>query len=577
VKPLRPAGRTTTPSNGAITPLDDSTVDPPVLGANPFVGLTCGHTARSLGVLLQRTVVEPAVALAGALDATRQLVDIAIGRADIAPDRGDRRFTDPAWATNPMYRRLMQAYLVERGALLRLIDEVDLGHKSRARARFALSLLTEAAAPTNTLLGNPTALARAWQTRGHSLLAGARNLLHDLRHNRGMPSIVDTRPFEVGVNLAATPGQVVHRSDVFELIQYAPSTSEIYERPLVMIPPQINKYYITDLGPGRSLVEHSVAKGIPYFALSWRNATPAQRDWNLGTYVAACKEAVDVACSISNSSTANLLGICAGGVTTACLLGHVAATGERAAHSVTFMVAGLDTAEDSLVGVLASRRAVESARARSARVGVLDGRDLGRVFAWLRPNDLVWNYWVSNYLLGENPPAFDILYWNADTTRLPAALHSDFLDIFTRNALAEPGALQVLGTPIDVSAVTCDAYVVAGSTDHIIPWTAAYRTVQLLGGKSEFVLVSSGHVQAIVNPPGNGKASYWTSPSRRRVRFPEPGAWRERAVEHRGSWWDHWLAWLAERSGPRHPAPSELGNERHPPLEPAPGRYVHLK
>jgi polyhydroxyalkanoate synthase len=554
----------------------DSTVEPPVLGANPFVGLTRAQTAHSLGVLVRRVVREPAVAIRGALGATGQLVDVALGRADVAPDRGDRRFRDPAWGSNPVYRRLMQAYLVERRALLRLVDDVDLDHMSRARARFALSLLTEAAAPTNTLLGNPAALARAWQTRGHSLLAGTRNLLHDVRHNGGMPSMVDTRPFEVGVNLATTHGQVVHRSDVFELIEYAPTTSEVYERPLVMIPPQINKYYITDLARGRSLVEHTVAHGIPYFALSWRNPTPSQRDWDLNTYVAACREAVDIACSITNSSTANLLGICAGGVTTASLLGHLAAAGVRVAHSVTFMVAGLDTGEDSLVGALASRHAVEAARARSARLGVLDGRELGRVFAWLRPNDLVWHYWVSNYLLGEKPPAFDILYWNVDTTRLPAALHSDFLDIFTRNALVEPGALEVLGTPVDLSAVTWDAYVVAGSTDHIIPWTAAYRTVQLLGGASEFVLASSGHVQAIVNPPGNGKASYWTSPPCRRVGVPAASVWREHAVEHRGSWWDHWLSWLGERSGARRPAPSKLGSDCHPPLEPAPGRYVHL-
>ena len=213
-----------------------------------------------------------------------------------------------------------------------------------------------------------------------------------------------------------------------------------------MIPPQINKYYITDLAPGRSLIEHAVAAGIPYFAVSWRNPTPAQRDWNLDTYVAACKEALEVACAVTGSDTANVLGICAGGVTTACLLGHLAATGESLANSVTFMVAGLDMSEESTISELASTRAVEAARARSRRAGVLEGRDLGRVFAWLRPNDLVWNYWVSNYLLGENPPAFDVLYWNADTTRLPAGLHSDFLDIFVDNALAVPGKLHVLGT-----------------------------------------------------------------------------------------------------------------------------------
>ena len=561
------------PSHEAPTTPDD----PPILGANPFVGLTAGQTARSIEALVRRAAVEPGVALSGAVDAARRLVDVAAGRADVAPARGDRRFTDPVWDRNPVWRRIMQAYLVERNAVLKLADDVDLDRKSRARARFALSLLTEAAAPTNSLLGNPVALSRAWQTRGQSLVAGARNLWHDVRHNGGMPSMVDTRPFEVGGNLAVTPGQVVHRTDVFELIQYSPSTETVHERPLVMIPPQINKYYITDLAPGRSLIEHAVASGVPYFAVSWRNPTPAQRDWNLDTYVAACEEAIGVACAVTRSETANVLGICAGGVTTACVLGHLAATDQDLVHSVTFMVAGLDMSEESTISELASTRAVEAARARSRRAGVLEGRDLGRVFAWLRPNELVWSYWVSNYLLGENPPPFDVLYWNADTTRLPAGLHSDFLDIFVDNSLAVPGKLEVLGAPVDLSAVTCDAYVVGGSTDHLIPWTSAYRTTQLLGGKSEFVLASSGHIQAILSPPGSAKAAYWTAPPRSRARPTDATTWRGRAIAHEGSWWDHWLAWLARRSGPRRPAPETHGNEAHPPVEPAPGRYVHLK
>jgi polyhydroxyalkanoate synthase subunit PhaC len=258
----------------------------------------------------------------------------------------------------------------------------------------------------------------------------------------------------------------------------------------------------------------------------------------------------------------------------ACLLGHLAATGEPLVHSATFMVSGLDTEVESMVGMLASTASVEAARTRSQRAGVLDGKDLAAVFAWLRPNDLVWNYWVNNYLLGENPPAFDILFWNADTTRLPAGLHSDFLDLYGTNALANPGTLTVLGTPIDLGKVTCDAYVIAGSTDHIVPWTAAYRTTQLLGGTSEFVLSSSGHIQAIVNPPSNSKASY-------RTRGGEPPddatRWWDESVQEPGTWWNHWTQWLASRSGKEHNANGVLGNAEHPPLEPAPGRYVHLQ
>ena len=354
------------------------TEDAPVLGANAFVGLTSGQARAALARVLERAGTEPKVALGVAFDASRQLLDVAAGRAGIAPERSDRRFTDSAWTSNPLYRRLMQAYLVECAALERLVDDVDLDRKSRERARFAMTLLTQSLAPTNTLLGNPAALKRAWQTRGQSLLAGARNALRDMRHNGAMPSMVDTRPFAVGTNLAVTPGHVVHRGDVFELIQYSPTTPHVYTRPLVMIPPQINKYYITDLAPGRSLTEHAVAAGVPYFTVSWRNPTQAQRDWNLDTYVAACLEAVDIACAITRSRDANLLGICAGGVTTACALGHLAAHGVRRAKSVTFLVAGLETTDESTVGMLASKPAVEVARRRSRRAGVLDGRDLGR-------------------------------------------------------------------------------------------------------------------------------------------------------------------------------------------------------
>ena len=547
--------------------------DPPVLGANPFVGLTRRQVGAALGRLLGRVAFEPGVVVTGGIDAARQLVGVARGRDDLAPDPSDKRFVDPAWVSNPFYRRLLQAYLVQRDALFRLVDEVGLDPKSRERARLALSLVTEAAAPTNTLLGNPSALAKAWQTRGQSLVAGLRHLRHDLRHNGGMPSMVDTRPFKVGENLALTPGEVIHRGELFELIQYAPAGSRTFRRPLVVIPPQINKYYISDLAPGRSFVEHTVAAGIPYFAISWRNPTPAQRDWDLASYVSACQEAIEVACDVGASSDANVAGMCAGGITLACLLGHLAATDESLVNSATFMVAGLDLSSESTVGLRTAAASIEAARARSQRKGVLDGRDLGRMFAWLRPNDLVWNYWVNNYLLGQNPPAFDILYWNADTTNLTAGLHSDFLDLLGTNGLAVPGSIDVLGTPIDLGKVKCDTYVVAGATDHIIPWTAAYQTTQLVSGGSEFVLGSSGHIQAIVNPPGNRKSRFLTRPGPPPA---DPLEWRAGATTNEGTWWDHWLRWLGERSGDQRRAPARLGNRHHAPIEAAPGRYVHL-
>jgi polyhydroxyalkanoate synthase len=546
--------------------------DPQILGANPFVGLTREQVVASLARLGQRIAVEPGAAAATAVGAFAELLRVAVGRSDVTPTRGDRRFTDAVWQQNPVFRRLMQAYLVESDAAHRVIDEVELDTKSRARAHFAMSLLTEALAPTNFLLTNPNAMAKAAQTRGQSVVAGARNRAHDLRHNGGMPSQVDTRPFTVGGNLGITPGHVVHRTEVFELIQYDETATKVHRRPLVVIPPQINKYYITDLAPGRSLVESTVAAGLPYFTLSWHNPTPEHRDWNLDTYAAACHEAIQVACDIAGSDDANVAGVCAGGVTLAALLGHLAATGESSLiNSVTFLVAGLDTTTETTASNLMSRRAVEAARARSLRAGVLAGEDMARVFAWLRPNDLVWNYWVNNYLMGHNPPAFDILYWNNDTTRLPAGLHSDFLDLYLTNGLVE-GTLEVLGTPVDLGKVSCDSFVVAGYTDHLIPWDGAYRTTQLLGGESQFVLSNGGHIQAILNPPDNPKASYFTSDS-----LPATAAqWRDAATQVTGSWWTLWHEWLAARSGTTRARRTRAGNAAHPPLEPAPGRYVHL-
>jgi polyhydroxyalkanoate synthase len=564
----------TQPTNGSTeaTAVPFDATDPVVLGANPLVGLNRRQVTAALGRLLQRMAVEPGVVTATALGAAGQLVEVLVGRSDVAPEPRDRRFVDRAWSDNPLYRRLLQAYLVEARAVLDVVDEVELDPKSRERARFAMSLFTEAAAPTNTLLGNPSALAKAVETRGRSLLTGVRHMAHDARENGGLPATVDSRPFTVGGNIAVTPGQVVHRSEVFELIHYSPAGKTTFARPLVAIPPQINKFYISDIAPGRSLIEHVVGAGVPYFAVSWHNPTAAQRDWNLDTYVAACKEAIEVACEITGSADANVVGMCAGAITMACLLGHLAATGEALVNTATFLVAGLDTAQESQIGMLASKPAVEAARIRSQRAGYLDGKDLAKVFAWLRPNDLVWNYWVNNYLLGQNPPAFDILYWNADTTRLPAGLHADFLDLATSNGLAQ-GTLTVLGTPVDLGKVELDAYVVAGSTDHIVPWQTAYQTTQLLGGESEFVLSSSGHIQAIVNLPGNPKSSYRT---REGAPPATAEAWLDGSEARAGSWWEHWTAWVTARSGERRRAPRKLGSAAHPPLDAAPGRYVHL-
>jgi len=391
-----------------------------------------------------------------------------------------------------------------------------------------------------------------------------------VRHNGGMPSQVDTRPFTVGGNIAVSPGRVVFRSEVLELIQYQPTTPTVRERPVMIVPPQVNKFYFLDLAPGRSFIEHAVAQGLQVFTISWRNPTPAQRDWSLDTYVAACLEAAEVTRDIAGTDDLNLIGFCAGGITQSLLLGHLAATGRDLVASSTLAVTTIDTEAKSSMNMFATRRSVESSIAQTRRKGMLPGRDLARVFAWVRPNDLVWNYWVSNYLLGEDPPAFDVLAWNSDTTNLPAALHAEFVHLFLDNALLEPGKISVLGTPVDLSKVVSDLYVVGATTDHLVPWQAAYVATQVYGGKSRYVLSNSGHIQALINPPGNPKASFLTSdesPTGAEV-------WLKGATRYTGSWWTDWAEWTIERSGAEREAPTRLGNDRYPPSDPAPGRNV---
>jgi poly[(R)-3-hydroxyalkanoate] polymerase subunit PhaC len=543
------------------------------MAVNALVSMDRTQILAAAGRLAARAALDPGLLARRGLGLARELVEIAVGRSERTPEVGDKRFGDPAFEKHPGYRRLMQTYLAIRAALYALVDEVDLDPKSRDRARFALALLTEALAPTNTLIGNPAAIKKAFDTAGVSLAVGLKNLVTDYVENDGMPSQVDRRPFKVGENLALTPGQVVFRNEVLELIQYAPSTPEVYERPFLFIPPQVNKYYVFDIAPGRSFMEFAVKSGFTTFAASWRNPSPAQRDWGLDAYVTALIEASDAVREITGSDKINVMGACAGGITTAVLLAHLAQRGDDRFSSAAFPVTMIDMGDPGMIGIFTSEATIASSVRRSAEKGILSGSELARVFAWLRPNDLVWNYWVNNYLLGENPPTFDILYWNNDSTNLPATLHAEFLDIFLKNSLTQAGAVTVLDTPIDLKKVTCDVYAIGALTDHLTPWDACYRTPKLLGGKATFVASNSGHIQALVNPPGNLKARFLTNPDLSGT----AAEWLEGAKEQKGSWWTHWVDWQARRSGGKRPAPTEQGSEKHRPILPAPGRYVHQK
>ncbi len=519
------------------------------------------------------TLAQPRPVAREAVRLGRETVRILRGTDEIAPSPKDERFADPAWSLHPGYRRLAQSYLATAAAAGRLVDDFEAGGadwREVEQVRFVLTALTAAMAPTNTLVGNPAALKRAFDTAGLSLARGARNALRDLVRNGGLPAQVDRSAFAVGRDLGVTPGAVVHRDDVVEVIQYTPSTPRVRARPLVIVPPPIGRFYFLDLRPGRSLVEYAVSRGLQVYMVSWRNPTRKQADWDLDTYSQGVVTAIDVAREVTGSPDVTTLGLCAGGQVMTTALNHLAASGEDRVHAAGYAVTLLDFSSRAPLGAFSGPRLLDVAQRNSRRQGVITARQMGSVFTWMRPDDLVFRYLVKQWLMGEDPPAFDVLAWNADGTNLPARLHEQFLEIFAKNALVRPGALRVLGTPVHLSRITIPTFVTGALTDHLTPWDGCYRTTQLLSGPSTFVLSSSGHIQSLVNPPGNPRARYWTGGEP----GPDPHAWRAAAEEHTGSWWEPWSEWAVGHSGEEVAAPETLGSAAHPPLEPAPGSYV---
>jgi polyhydroxyalkanoate synthase len=534
------------------------------------------HLGESLRAFAAATIKQPGKMARGVQRAGAELVAVAQGRSAIAPAPNDRRFDDPTWRDSALYRRLMQGHLALARETQRLAGELGLSPRDEARARMVLGIAADTLAPTNTLLGNPAALKRTLETGGRNIASGLRQLLHDWKSNGGLPAMVDETKFKVGVNLAVTPGDVVHRNDQLELIQYRPQTPTVHGTPLFIVPPQINKYYVWDLAPGRSLVEFLVQQGFSVYVVSWFNPRATESAWGLETYVLALEDALRVTRRIARSPQVHVLGACSGGITSAALLAYLAANKRKAgsdwARSLTLLVSILDIdgISESSMGLFANLETLDLARTLSGARGVLEGKALAKVFAWLRPNELIWNYWVNNYLLGNAPPTFDVLYWNADTTRLPARLHADFIALLESNALARPGGVTLAGRALDLAAVRCDSYILAGRSDHITPWEGCYQTRRLLGGKSEFVLNASGHVQSIVNPLGNKKASFIVNGAAHDT----PQAFEQGATAHEGTWWPHLAQWLAARSDAAKRAPRQPGSRQHPVLCAAPGTYV---
>jgi len=500
-----------------------------------------------------------------------ELGDILLDRNDTRPALHDPRFSSSHWQDSAVFWRLSQSYLAWSQAMRKLIDdEPDQNWRDREHAKLVLEILISAASPANFMATNPDAVDEAIKTRGASLYKGVSHLIADLRAGKKTPSHVGSDQFEVGENLAVTPGAVVFRNEVLELIQYRPTTAKVLTEPTLIIPPQINKYYFLDIAPGRSFVEYAVSRGITTFMVSWVNPGSEQGDWDLDTYVAALLEALDAVLSITRSKTLNVTGFCAGGITTVALLNTLATKSDHRVRAAGFAVTLLDFDVHCPLGAFHGQSLLKHARETSQDKGVLSGKDLGNAFNWLRPDDLVWRYWVNNYLMGHEPPAFDILYWNSDSTNLPYALHHQYLNVFEKNLLCDPGTLNVLGQPVDLSTIEVDTFVMASEADHLTPWQGCYRTTQLLKGESLFVRSNGGHIAGLINPPGNPKARYLIGTA-----TAEQGeGWAADAEEKKGSWWEAWADWLEAGIATHRTAPRKLGNARHPVLDNAPGQYV---
>ncbi|HET7487486.1 MAG TPA: alpha/beta fold hydrolase [Acidimicrobiales bacterium] len=542
-------------------------LDPAAFGPS-LARLAAGLAVHPLNTAAAGVRLGSALAVAGAETAARAVG--WDGDTALAPAAGDRRFSDPAWEHNPWFFGQRQAYLAWERWLKELAAAARLDGKDAEKARMALGLLADALAPTNFLVGHPAAMRKAVETRGASVVGGLANFLRDVAANNGKPRQVDSSQFEVGVNLACTTGKVVYRNDLVELIQYEPQTETVYDTPLVLSPPWINRYYIMDLAPGRSFAEWAVTHGHTTFALSWRNPDASMRGVGLDDYMrGGLLETLRVVSDITGAPELNIVGLCVGGTLAVMLGAWLAHDGDRRIRSVTLLNTLVDFSEPGPLASFTDPAAIAGVERRMAEQGFLDGREMAGTFDALRANDLVFNYVAPNWLMGETPPAFDILAWNADSTRVPEAAHSGYLrSCYLGNELAK-GTMTLGGRVLDPHAVESDAYLLAAEKDHITPWKSSYATTHLLGGKVRFVLTSAGHIAGIVNPPGP-KRKHWTNPALP----PTADAWLEGATEHPGTWWDDWTDWARTRAGRRRPPPP-LGSDAHPVLGDAPGTYVH--
>ena len=487
----------------------------------------------------------------------------------------DRRFSGEAWAQNPVAAFTAATYMLNSKTLMALADAVEADEKTRARIRFAVEQWVAASAPSNFLAFNAEAQKKALETQGESISKGVQNLLHDLQ--QGHVSMTDESLFEVGRNVATTEGQVVFENDYFQLIEYKPLTAKVHERPFLLVPPCINKFYILDLQPENSFIRYAVSKGHRTFVVSWRNpdTSLAQATWD--DYIEhAAIQAIQVTREIGGTDTINALGFCVGGTILSTALAVLAARGEKPVASTTLLTTLIDFTDTGVLDVFIDENFVRFREMQFAQGGLMAGRDMASTFSFLRPNDLVWNYVVGNYLKGETPPPFDLLYWNSDSTNLPGPFYAWYLrNTYLENRLIKPGQATVCGKPVDLRQVDMPIYIYGSREDHIVPITASYASTQVFPGKKRFMMGASGHIAGVINPPAAKKRSHWV---RHDGKFPATvDDWIEGAKEVPGSWWEDWATWLKGHAGKLVAAPKRYGNARHKPIEAAPGRYVKAK
>ena len=493
-----------------------------------------------------------------------------------AKPEGDRRFAADAWAANPVSAFTAATYLLNARTLMTMAEAVQGDAKTRARVRFAVQQWIDASAPSNFLAFNAEAQKKAIETQGESIAKGVANLLHDIK--QGHVSMTDESVFEVGRNVATTEGAVVFENELFQLIEYKPLTAKVYERPFLLVPPCINKFYILDLQPENSLIRYAVEQGHRTFVVSWRNPDESLAKTTWDQYIEdAVIKAIDVVRDISGAEDINALGFCVGGTMLGTALAVLAARGQQPVHSATFLTTLLDFSDTGILDVFIDENFVQFREMQFNGGGLMPGRDLATTFSFLRPNDLVWNYVVGNYLKGETPPPFDLLYWNSDSTNLPGPYYAWYLrHMYLQNDLIKPGEVTVCGQKIDFRQVKLPVYIYGSREDHIVPIGGAYGSTQLFPGKKRFVMGASGHIAGVINPASKGKRSHWTSSG---TSFPKDVKdWIAKATEHPGSWWGDWAAWLKPLAGKQIPAPKAYGRGRaYGAIEPAPGRYVKAK